>query len=182
MNAIISVSDKKNLDKLCNFLNIKNYNLYCSGGTYKYLEKENIKNIYKIEDLVQQKELLNGRVKTLHPHIHAGILADRENEEHMKDIRENNIKLIDLIVVNLYPFKKVVDEKGSEDELIENIDIGGHTLIRAGCKNHKYVSVLTNPLDYEDDWVKIVIEPYTILISNIFRRTCSLYFFSYNIY
>ena len=150
MNAIISVSDKTNLDKLCNFLNTKNYNLYCSGGTYKYLEKENIQNIYKIEDLVQQKELLGGRVKTLHPHIHAGILADRENEEHMKDIKENNIKLIDLIVVNLYPFKKVVDEKGSEDDLIENIDIGGHTLIRAGCKNHKYVSVLTNPLDYED--------------------------------
>ena len=150
MNAIISVSDKTNLDKLCNFLNTKNYNLYCSGGTYKYLEKDNIQNIYKIEDLVQQKELLGGRVKTLHPHIHAGILADRENEEHMKDIEENNIKLIDLIVVNLYPFKKVVDEKGSEDDLIENIDIGGHTLIRAGCKNHKYVSVLTNPLDYED--------------------------------
>ena len=149
MNAIISVSDKSNLDKLCKFLNTKNFNLYCSSGTYKYLEKENIQNIYKIEDLVQQKELLNGRVKTLHPHIHAGILCDRENEEHMKDIEENNIKLIDLIVVNLYPFKKIVDEKGSEDDLIENIDIGGHTLIRAGCKNHKYVSVLTNPLDYE---------------------------------
>ena len=149
MNAIISVSDKTNLDKLCNFLNTKNYNLYCSGGTYKYLEKENIQNIYKIEDLVQQKELLGGRVKTLHPHIHAGILCDRENEEHMKDIKENNIKLIDLIVVNLYPFKKVLEENRSEDELIENIDIGGHTLIRAGCKNHKYVSVLTNSNDYE---------------------------------
>jgi len=94
-------------------------------------------------------EILGGRVKTLHPKIHGGILAKRDDEEHDKDRKNNNIELIDLVVVNLYPFQATVaDPYVSWDKAIENIDIGGPTMVRSAAKNHKYVSILTNPEQY----------------------------------
>ena len=97
--------------------------------------------VTKVSDFTQSPEILEGRVKTLHPKIHGGILAKRFNEEHQKEIEENKLELIDLVVVNLYPFKKKVEEQCSWEEAIENIDIGGPSMIRSAAKNHALVFI-----------------------------------------
>tara|TARA_Y100000590_G_scaffold52089_1_gene54638 strand:- start:6828 stop:8420 length:1593 start_codon:yes stop_codon:yes gene_type:complete len=145
--ALISVYDKTNILDLAKFLLANNVEIYSSGGTYKYLKENNIKAL-EISKYTKSPEILDGRVKTLHPKIHGGILAKRSVPKHLKELKKNKINLIDLIIVNLYPFKKTVESKSSFRECIENIDIGGPTLIRASAKNFDYVTTIIDPDDY----------------------------------
>ncbi len=148
--ALISVSDKKNIIPFCKELVEQfNYKILSSGGTAKHLIEAKIP-VIKVADFTNSPEILGGRVKTLHPKIHGGILAKRTDEEHKKDIEANNLDLIDLVVVNLYPFKKTVDNGAKWEDAIENIDIGGPSMIRSAAKNHKDVSVLVDPSQYQN--------------------------------
>jgi len=153
--ALVSVSDKKNIIPFCKELVEKfNYKILSSGGTAKHLIEAKIP-VIKVADFTNSPEILGGRVKTLHPKIHGGILAKRTDEKHKKDIEAYDLELIELVVVNLYPFKKTL-EKGSEwEEAIENIDIGGPSMIRSAAKNHKDVSVLVDPSQYKNFLEKI---------------------------
>lgn len=146
--AIISVSDKTNLEILGKFLQELSVEIYSTGGTLQYLVEKGIA-AQAIESYTMFPEMLSGRVKTLHPKIHAGILARRGNEEDRKAIQEHGIKTFDLVVVNLYPFSEVISrEKFSFEEAIENIDIGGPAMIRAAAKNYQDVAVVVNPQQY----------------------------------
>ena len=148
--ALISVSDKTNIIQFSKVLVEKfGYQIISSGGTAKHLKDANIP-VLKVSDYTNSPEILDGRVKTLHPKIHGGILAKRSNDSHIEELRINNIELIDLVVVNLYPFQKKIEERCDWDEAIENIDIGGPSMIRSAAKNHKDVSVLVNPNQYND--------------------------------
>ncbi|KGF96229.1 IMP cyclohydrolase [Prochlorococcus marinus str. MIT 9302] len=148
--ALVSVSDKKNIIPFCKELVEQfNYKILSSGGTAKHLEEAKIP-VIKVTDFTNSPEILGGRVKTLHPKIHGGILAKRNDEEHKKDIEANDLELIDLVVVNLYPFKKTVEQGSKWDNAIENIDIGGPSMIRSAAKNHKDVSVLVDPSQYQE--------------------------------
>ncbi len=148
--ALVSVSDKTNIIPFCKDL-VENfgYTILSSGGTAKYLIDSNVP-VVKVSDFTKSPEILEGRVKTLHPKIHGGILAKRSNEKHQKEIEVNKLELIDLVVVNLYPFKKKVEEQCSWEEAIENIDIGGPSMIRSAAKNHADVAVLVDPNQYKD--------------------------------
>jgi len=147
--ALVSVSDKKNIIPFCKELVEQfNYKILSSGGTANHLIEAKIP-VIKVADFTNSPEILGGRVKTLHPKIHGGILAKRTDEEHKKDIEANNLDLIDLVVVNLYPFKKTVDKRAKWEDAIENIDIGGPSMIRSAAKNHKDVSVLVDPSQYQ---------------------------------
>lgn len=150
-NAIISVHNKTNLDTFARFLVKKNVTIYSSGGTYNFLKSKGIPliNLEQISSLTRFPEILNGRVKTLHPMIYGGLLAKRDNVEHMTELTNHGIPQMDLAVVNLYPFEEVVkSNKDNEELLLENVDIGGHTLIRASAKNYKDVLVVVDPNDY----------------------------------
>ena len=148
--ALLSVSDKTNILLIAKHLVNSGYNILSSSGTYKYLEDNNIENIHKISDYTQFPEILNGRVKTLHPKIYGSILADKNNTKHMEDILSNDCKLIDIVIVNLYPFDKIINSNHIEEDVIENIDIGGHTLIRASAKNYKNILIIVSPNDYDN--------------------------------
>ncbi len=148
--ALVSVSDKKNIIQFCKELVEKfNYKILSSGGTAKHLIEAKIP-VVKVSDFTNSPEILGGRVKTLHPKIHGGILAKRTDNEHKKDIVENHLELIDLVVVNLYPFKKTIEKGAKWEDAIENIDIGGPSMIRSAAKNHKDVSVLVDPSQYQE--------------------------------
>ncbi len=148
--ALVSVSDKKNIIQFCKELVEQfNYKILSSGGTAKHLIEAKIP-VIKVADFTNSPEILGGRVKTLHPKIHGGILAKRTDEDHKKDIEAYNLELIDLVVVNLYPFKKTVDQGAKWEDAIENIDIGGPSMIRSAAKNHKDVSVLVDPSQYRN--------------------------------
>ena len=148
--ALISVSDKKNIIPFCKELVEKfNYKILSSGGTAKHLSDAKIP-VIKVADFTNSPEILGGRVKTLHPKIHGGILAKRTDEQHKKDVEANELELIDLVVVNLYPFKKTVEQGAKWEDAIENIDIGGPSMIRSAAKNHKDVSVLVDPKQYKE--------------------------------
>ncbi len=147
--ALISVFDKTGILDLAKFLESRNVEIISTGGTYKHLKENGIK-VIDIEEVTGFPEMLDGRVKTLNPLIHGGILAIRDNEEHMKVIEEKGINPIDMVVVNLYPFFNKVEENLSFDEKVEFIDIGGPTMIRAAAKNFKDVVVLTDTKDYEN--------------------------------
>lgn len=146
--ALISVSKKDNLLKIAGFLKDNNVEIISTGGTYKFL-KDNGIDAVEISDITNFEEILNGRVKTLHPNIHAGILAVRNNEEHMKTLKEKNIKTIDMVIVNLYPFFEKCNEDLSLDEKVEYIDIGGPTLLRAAAKNFRDVITVCDSEDYD---------------------------------
>ncbi|MDA7705214.1 bifunctional phosphoribosylaminoimidazolecarboxamide formyltransferase/IMP cyclohydrolase [Rickettsiales bacterium] len=146
--ALISVSDKTNIIDLAKFLEEKNIEIISTGGTYNLLKQNNI-NVINISDFTKFPEILSGRVKTLHPKIHGGLLAIPDNEEHIKEANENNIKPIDLTIINLYPFMEHI-KKGSDKDLIrENIDIGGPSMIRSTAKNYHYKTIITNIDDYQ---------------------------------
>ena len=148
--ALVSVSDKKNIIPFCKELVEKfNYKILSSGGTAKHLMEAKIP-VIKVADFTNSPEILGGRVKTLHPKIHGGILAKRTDEEHKKDIEAYDLELIELVVVNLYPFKKTVEKGSKWEDAIENIDIGGPSMIRSAAKNHKDVSVLVDPSQYQE--------------------------------
>ena len=146
--ALISVSDKKNVVELARLLASKDIEILSTGGTAKLLRKNKIP-VVEVEEYTNFPEMLGGRVKTLHPKIHGGILGIREDKDHIKTMQEKNIPPIDLVIVNLYPFEKTIQNPHcSLEEAIENIDIGGPTMIRAAAKNYRSVAVLTNPDDY----------------------------------
>lgn len=149
-NALLSVSDKTNIVEFASKLLENDYKIYSTGGTKKALEEANIE-VYSVSDLTHFPEIMDGRVKTLHPGVHGGILANRSIPEHLSALKEQNIDLIDLVVVNLYPFKETIKKENvTEDEAIENIDIGGPTMLRAAAKNFKFVTTIVNPDDYEE--------------------------------
>lgn len=146
--ALISVSDKRNVVELAKLLALKDIEILSTGGTAKLLKKNKIP-VIEVGEYTNFPEMLGGRVKTLHPKIHGGILGIREDKDHIKTMQENDIPLIDLVIVNLYPFEETIKNPGcSLEEAIENIDIGGPTMIRAAAKNYKSVAVITNPDDY----------------------------------
>lgn len=146
--ALVSVFDKEGILEFSNFLQNKGVEIISTGGTYKHL-KDNGVNVVEVNEVTNFPEMLDGRVKTLHPIIHAGILAIRDNDEHMKTIRERNIAPIDIVIVNLYPFFQKVKEDLSFDEKVEFIDIGGPTMLRAAAKNFKDVVVISDKEDYK---------------------------------
>lgn len=146
--ALISVFDKTGILEFAKFLDEKGIEIISTGGTYKYL-KENGLTVLDISEVTNFKEMLDGRVKTLHPNIHGGILAIRDNAEHMETIKNEGITPIDFVVVNLYPFFKEVQTDKSFDEKIEFIDIGGPTMLRSAAKSFKDVTVICNIEDYE---------------------------------
>ncbi|KGG16662.1 MULTISPECIES: bifunctional phosphoribosylaminoimidazolecarboxamide formyltransferase/IMP cyclohydrolase [unclassified Prochlorococcus] len=148
--ALLSVSNKQGLIPLAKKLsNDHGFTIISSGGTAKALEKEFIP-VVRISDYTGAQEILGGRVKTLHPKVHGGILAKRNDESHQSDLLKHGINNIDLVIVNLYPFKETIANPSvSWEEAIENIDIGGPTMVRAAAKNHDSVIVLTSPNQYE---------------------------------
>ena len=147
--ALISVSDKTNIVEFAKGLEKHGFEVISTGGTYTHLKKNGVSCI-SIEDVTHFPEILEGRVKTLHPKIHGGLLSKRGNELHNKHVAENNIEYIDLVCVNLYPFEATVKKEGvSEEEIIENIDIGGPSMLRSAAKNFNDVAVVTDINDYD---------------------------------
>ena len=146
-NALISVSNKENLTSILKTLKKFNVNIISSGGTYASIKKLGYQCI-ELSKFTGFKEMLDGRVKTLHPKIHAGILHDRQNKKHKSEMHKQNFPSIDLIIVNFYPFQKIVVNTKNPKKIIENIDIGGPTMVRAAAKNFKNVTIITNKNDY----------------------------------
>lgn len=179
MRALISVSDKTGIVDFARELNSLGVEIISTGGTATKLTEAGI-HVIGISDVTGFPECLDGRVKTLHPNIHAGLLAMRSNEEHMKQVKELNVELIDLVVVNLYPFKETILKDGvTREEAIENIDIGGPTMLRSAAKNYQDVSVVVDPKDYEvvlnelKANKKVSLETNFYLCSKVFEHTSS---------
>ena len=147
--ALISVSDKHYLIDLAKFLEGLGIDLVSTGGTARYLKKEGL-NVKEVSDLTGFPEILNGRVKTLHPKVHAPILFDRDNSVSVEELKKMGSEGIDLVVINLYPFEAVSKGKASRRDIIENIDIGGVALMRAAAKNFDHVIVISDPEDYAE--------------------------------
>jgi phosphoribosylaminoimidazolecarboxamide formyltransferase/IMP cyclohydrolase len=145
--AVVSVSSKAGLSDLALFLTKMGVEILSTGGTKKYLEGIGV-NPIEVSAYTGFPEIMDGRVKTLHPKVHGGILNIRDNEEHQKAMKTHGISHIDMIVVNLYPFIEVVSKGCTFEDAIENIDIGGPSMIRAAAKNFKYVTVVVDPEDY----------------------------------
>ena len=146
-NALVSVSDKENIISLLKIFKKYNIKVISSGGTYKSIKKLGY-DCTELSKYTGFKEMLDGRVKTLHPKIHAGILHDRQNKDHRHQMSKQKFPSIDLIVVNFYPFQKIVTSSSKSENIIENIDIGGPTMVRAAAKNFKNVTIITNKNDY----------------------------------
>ncbi|MFN1208125.1 bifunctional phosphoribosylaminoimidazolecarboxamide formyltransferase/IMP cyclohydrolase PurH, partial [Enterococcus lactis] len=145
--ALLSVSDKNGIVEFAKQLDQRDYDIVSTGGTLKTLLDNGVDAI-AVEEITNFSEMLDGRVKTLHPRIHAGILARRDNEEHMQQLKEQNIGLIDLVCVNLYPFKETIEKPDvTYADAIENIDIGGPSMLRAAAKNSQDVIVITDVAD-----------------------------------
>ena len=148
--AILSVSNKSGIVEFAQSLTSLDYELYSTGGTKRALEDAGIA-VKSVSELTQFPEIMDGRVKTLHPAVHGGILADRDKQEHLDQLNEQHIDLIDMVVVNLYPFQKTVENPDvTEADAIENIDIGGPTMLRAAAKNFKHVTTIVHPSDYNE--------------------------------
>jgi phosphoribosylaminoimidazolecarboxamide formyltransferase/IMP cyclohydrolase len=147
--ALISVSDKTDLSSVLKTLRKYKVKIISSGGTYKSIKKLGYE-CTEVSSYTGFKEMLDGRVKTLHPKIHAGILHDRSNKKHSKEMNRQKFPSIDLIIVNFYPFQKIVTNSKNNKKIIENIDIGGPTMVRAAAKNFKNVLIVTNKNDYSD--------------------------------
>ena len=147
--ALISLSDKSNLSEVLKILKKYNINIISSGGTYKFIKDLDFK-CEEVSNYTGFNEMLDGRVKTLHPKIHAGILHDRLNKKHKKEMNRQNFPSIDLIMVNFYPFQKIIKSTSVEKKIIENIDIGGPTMVRAAAKNFRNVTIITNKNDYRN--------------------------------
>ncbi len=147
--ALISVSDKSNLKPLLNVLKKNKVKIISSGGTYKEIKKLKFSCI-EVAEFTNSPEILEGRVKTLHPKIHAGILNKRDSKSHLKDLRVNNFENIDLVIVNFYPFENTLKNTNNHGKIIENIDVGGPTMVRSAAKNYKDVTVITSSEQYAE--------------------------------
>ena len=146
--ALISVSDKKNLKPLLFSLKKNNIKIISSGGTYKEIKKLKFKCL-EVSEFTSSPEILEGRVKTLHPKIHAGILNKRKSKIHLKDLKYNNFENIDLVIVNFYPFEETLKSTKNHNKIVENIDVGGPTMVRSAAKNYQDVTVITSSDQYE---------------------------------
>ena len=185
--ALISVWNKSYIVNFAKFLSKNNYEILSTGGTKKILEENHI-SVTSISNLTQQDEVMNGRVKTLHPKIFGGILADRDNHHHLHDLHEIGSKTIDLVVVNLYPFKtEAIDKQLDFSKAIEFIDIGGPSMLRAAAKNYKDVICLANPKEYENFMNlykkykgKVPIEERLVYAKKIFQLTAKYDFEIFN--
>jgi phosphoribosylaminoimidazolecarboxamide formyltransferase/IMP cyclohydrolase len=145
--ALLSVSDKTGIVDLATGLAAKGVELVSTGGTAKALRDAGL-TVRDVSDLTGFPEMMDGRVKTLHPMVHGGLLAVRDDPEHAKAMEDHAIGAIDLVVVNLYPFAQTVAKGAERDEIIENIDIGGPSMVRSAAKNHAFVAIVTDPADY----------------------------------
>ena len=177
--ALISVSDKKNLKELLKILTKYKIELISSGGTYKEIKKLKFKCL-EVSEYTGSPEILDGRVKTLHPKIHAGILSKRNNKSHEKELRNNNFHEIDLVIVNFYPFEKTLEETNNHKKIIENIDVGGPTIVRAAAKNYNDVTVITSSNQYPELINEINLHKGST--SLVFREKMSLEAFSETAY
>lgn len=146
--ALVSLSDKSNLEVLAKGLKKFNIEVLSTGGTAKKLQDIGL-NVKEVSSYTNFPEIMDGRVKTLHPKIHGALLGVRDNDKHVEAMKENEIEDIDLVIVNLYPFEETVSKPSSFEEIIENIDIGGPSMLRSASKNHKFLTVITSPDDYE---------------------------------
>ena len=148
--ALISVSDKTGVVEFARKLHDTGVEIVSTGGTMKTLKEAGVPVTY-VSDVTGFPEIMDGRVKTLNPYIHGGILAVRDNPKHVREMKEHRITAIDMVVVNLYPFKETIAKPDvTLAEAIENIDIGGPAMIRAAAKNFKFVTVVTNPARYDE--------------------------------
>ena len=147
--ALISLSNKDNLKNLLTCLRKHKIQIISSGGTYKAINKLKFKCL-EVSDFTNSPEILDGRVKTLHPKIHAGILNKRKNKKHIQQLKENNFEDIDLVIVNFYPFEETIKNTKDHKKIIENIDVGGPTMVRAAAKNYDDVTVITSVDQYDD--------------------------------
>ena len=147
--ALISVSDKAGLDRLAEALGQRGVELVSTGGTAAKLREFGAEP-RDISELTGFPEMMDGRVKTLHPKVHGGLLGIRDNIDHKAAMDEHSIAPIDLVVVNLYPFEATVMRGAERDEIIENIDIGGPSMVRSAAKNHAFVTIITDPADYDE--------------------------------
>jgi len=146
--ALLSVSDKSGLAELGQALSARGVELVSTGGTAKALRDAGL-TVKDVSDLTGFPEMMDGRVKTLHPVVHGGLLAVRDNPEHAAAMEQHGIGAIDLVVVNLYPFEATVAKGAAREEVIENIDIGGPSMVRSAAKNHQFVTIVTDPADYD---------------------------------
>ena len=147
--ALISLSDKKNLGSLLNVLKKNKIKIICSGGTYKEIKRLKYK-CTEVSEFTNSPEILDGRVKTLHPKIHAGILNKRGKKSHLKDLKKNNFENIDLVIINFYPFEATIKKTKNHKKIIENIDVGGPTMVRSAAKNYNDVAVITSSDQYDE--------------------------------
>src|SRR2546425_7283328 len=147
MNALVSVSDKRGLNDFARGLDSLGVTIYATGGTERALRDAGIP-VHALHELTGFPEMLDGRVKTLHPNVQAGILARRDEPRHLQELADRELKLIDLVVVNLYPFVDTVSSGAGHAEVIESIDIGGVALLRAAAKNHHHVPPGVRARDY----------------------------------
>ncbi|MCA1743323.1 MAG: IMP cyclohydrolase [Desulfonatronovibrio sp.] len=171
--ALISVTDKTGIVELARFLGEKNVEIVSTGGTAKIIRENNIP-VTGISDVTAFPEILGGRVKTLHPAVHAGVLADKDNPEHGQTIEKHGIKFFDLVCVNLYDFAGAVIQDAGLRDAVEKIDIGGPTLLRAAAKNFFSVCVLPHP-DYYSSFMKQMNEAGSIDLT--FRQKTAWYTF-----
>ena len=186
--ALISVTDKSGVVEFARSLNELGYEVISTGNTFKTLKEEGL-NVIQIDEVTNFPEILDGRVKTLNPYIHGGILYKRDNEKHVNTVNEHKIGAIDLVVVNLYDFEGNLKDNKPHDVMIENIDIGGPSMIRSAAKNYKDVLVVVDTKDYDsiieslkagevslEDRKKLAYKAFSItarydaLISNYFRE------------
>lgn len=147
--ALISLSDKKGVVEFAKGLSELGVEIISTGGTAKLLSENGMK-VTEVSDYTGFPEMMDGRLKTLHPKVHGGLLGMRDNPEHLKAMEEHGIKPIDMVVVNLYPFEATIAKGAAFEEAIENIDIGGPTMLRSAAKNHRDVAVVTDPDDYQN--------------------------------
>ena len=167
--ALLSVSDKTGLVELGKALAAKGVELISTGGTARSLREAGLE-VKDVSELTDFPEMMDGRVKTLHPKVHGGLLAVRDDADHAAAMDEHGIGAIDLVVVNLYPFEETVAKGAGRDEIIENIDIGGPSMVRSAAKNHRYVTIVTDPADYDTLISELDANGAT---SPDFRRTCA---------
>ncbi len=175
--ALISVSDKSGIVDFARSLSEHNVEIISTGGTAKLLQNENVP-VIPIDDVTGFPEMMDGRVKTLHPKIHGGLLGLRDNETHINQAASMNIEWIDLVVVNLYPFESTIAKPDvTLEDAVENIDIGGPAMLRSAAKNFRHVAVVTDPVDYETilDEIRtsgeVSLEFRQRLAAKVFRRT-----------
>ena len=175
--ALISVFDKEGIVEFASSLDRLGWEIISTGGTSRVIREAGI-DVLEVEDITDFPEILDGRVKTLNPYIHGGLLYKRDDENHVKTIGEMGIGPIDIVVNNLYPFEETINKEGvSHEEIIENIDIGGPSMIRAAAKNYKFVSVIVDPKDYDliieelSDSGKISEKTNEYLASKVFNYT-----------